>query len=229
MNCFDNRPYSLQNENGVNVFVTLDHIYIFNNADAIGNVKPGSYICVGDQYYIVLGHGADTTALLAYSGSCVLPTKRETCDDAILNPVNYLLNTVNNSVAGVQFTRINIPREYIVPHTVKFSAENGDRPRQYQKRPVSLLTANLYRRYRQHLVDIDHDMWLVTPTSGFSFNTDDWDYFTEDEIVNENELCFVRADGRIGWAPLPKASKWIHPFLIVDSQYRQYEPYHVRR
>lgn len=225
MNCFSYDEYKLQSHNGANVFLTGDEIYTFQDADEVGTVPPGRIIGVGDQQYVVLEHGSETTALWGYMGSSIVseltsqrPPDDEGFKQIICQPLNYLLNILNRST----YTRINIPSEYIIPHTVKYIAENGERPKRFPQQNISLLTIDLYKRYRQILPRVNHDWWLMTPTCGISF-TKEALTASMDTLLKFNELCFVRTDERIGWAPPVKASYYMHPFLVIKSNYKHYE------
>lgn len=190
-----NVPY-VMHEDGVWYFVTHYNIYVCKDSAPLGEVAPGMDIFIGDEQYTVLGHGQDTTALL-YSGRyTVFCTPHIRRNDVVLD-----------ALAEAENCHIFIPKDMLVPHTVKLMAANGDRPKENVKCNISLLTMDLYRRYRPYLADKELDeFWLATPTS----------YAHEN-----NELCFVREDGRVGWCPYPHGY-FIRPFVIVDSAYTGY-------
>lgn len=190
------KPYTMH-EDGVWYFVAYSTIYACKDSEPLGKVAPGTDIFIGDEQYTVLGHGQDTTALL-YSGHLTLfRTSHERWDDIVLDVL-----------AEAENCYTFIPKDMLVPHTVKLMAANGDRPKKNVKCNISLLTMDLYRRYRPYLANRKLDeFWLATPTSYTHKN---------------DELCFVREDGRIGWCPYPH-SYMIRPFFIVDSAYTGYD------
>lgn len=189
------KPY-VMHEDGVWYFATHYNVYVCKDSTPIGNVTPGMDIIVGNEQYVVLGHGQDTTALL-YSG------RRPVC----IGHHEYKDDIVLDVLTLAEDYGTFIPKDMLVPHTVKLMAANGDRPKKNIKCDISLLTMDLYRRYRPYLVDRElGEFWLATPTSYTHKN---------------NELCFVREDGRVGWCPYPH-SYLIRPFVIVDSAYTGY-------
>lgn len=179
-------------------FVGHNFIYVCKDSKPIGEVTPGTEIRVGGAQYVVLGHGKDTTALL-YSVARSEFYRNDHVDND---------NAVLDILTWAEDIGTSIPKDMLVPHTVKLQAANGDRPKLNVKRNISLLTLDLYRRYRPYLANRElGEFWLATPTS-YTHKT--------------NELCFVREDGRIGWCPYPH-SYIIRPFLIVDSAYTGYD------
>lgn len=223
---------SLYTSGNMNVFRPSgeNYLHVFPDEQPIGNMKPGVRIFIGEQRYIVLGHGADTTALLLCN---VLPyrsddvasyaylSKEDKDTDFMYSPVQYLLNILNCS----ERFHINIPSKYIVKHKVKYYALNGERPSRYEKRNVSLLTVDLYQRYRDVIPRSAHSYWLITPTCAAGFDSKSYGIDTPEKASIYCEMCAVRSDGRIGWCALSngKCDVYLHPYLIVDSQYRQYE------
>lgn len=185
-------------------------LYTWDPSAAIGTVKPGNKIFIGWQKWLVVGHGADTTALVFDGDSKTYRIRPENVEFARTHPAQYLL-AMCNEIHGIN---IAIPVSARVEHTVKTVAVNGDRPERNSKQTISLLTLDLYRRYREYLTEPWGCWWLATPAQ---YNVDP---------DNDGELCMVRPDGLVGWAPYANYDGGqiynIRPFVIVDSAYTGY-------
>ena len=162
----------------------------------LGSVKSGETVKLGDREFIVLGHGAETTAVIAKkfaksmkfgdTGDYKWSAIRKYCNCEFYNE---LVKTVG--------------KENIVKHTVNLMADDGTGKGKTVKDNVSVLTTDLYRRYREFLLAYGDWWWTAT-----SVNYTDSDY--------ARYVCFVRYDGILGWHDCD-CSIGVRPFCILNS------------
>lgn len=121
-------------------------------------LKPGSIVKLGEREYIVLGHGTDTTAVITkdfvkkmefgennnYQTSKV----REYCNTTFYNELVKAVGAKN-----------------IFKHKVRLMADDGTNKGVICCDNVSILTTELYRRYRQYLPAYGDWWWTATPAS----------------------------------------------------------------
>lgn len=162
----------------------------------IGSVKPGSVVKLGDREYIVLGHSAETTAIIAKdfvkkmrfgdTGDYVTSDVRKFCNGEFLNELAAAVGVDN-----------------IVEHTVNLVADDGTGKGKTCKDKVSILTTENYRRYREFLKAYGEWWWTATRVT-----YDDKDY--------ARCVCCVDSNGVLGWNDCDYCDG-VRPFCILNS------------
>ena len=162
----------------------------------LGSIKPGSTVKLGDREYIVLGHGTDTTAVIAKdftksmrfgsTGDYTKSDVRRYCNGEFLNE---LANAVG--------------MDNIVEHTVNLIAEDGTGKGKTCKDKVSILTADNYRRYREFLKPYGDWWWAATRVT----------YDNEDYA---RCVCYVDSDGVLNWN-VCYYCRGVRPFCVLKS------------
>lgn len=167
-----------------------------DNKVTLGSVKPGSIVKLGNREYIVLGHGAETTAIIAKdfvkemrfgdTGDYVTSDVREFCNGEFLNELAAAVGMDN-----------------IVEHNVNLVADDGTGKGKTCKDKVSILTTENYRRYREFLKTYGEWWWTATRVT-----YDDEDY--------ARDVCAVVSGGVLGWDGCGWSSG-VRPFCILNS------------
>ena len=162
----------------------------------LGRLKPGSIVKLGEREYIVLGHGTDTTAVITkdfvkkmefgennnYQTSKV----REYCNTTFYNELVKAVGAKN-----------------IFKHKVRLMADDGTNKGVICCDNVSILTTELYRRYRQYLPAYGNWWWTATPVSS---------------TINDYArcVCYVDSDGMLRWNVCDYC-RGVRPFCILNS------------
>ena len=162
----------------------------------LGRLKPGSIVKLGEREYIVLGHGTDTTAVITkdfvkkmefgennnYQTSKV----REYCNTTFYNELVKAVGAKN-----------------IFKHKVRLMADDGTNKGVICCDNVSILTTELYRRYRQYLPAYGNWWWTATPVSS---------------TINDyaRYVCCVGSRGVLGW-DVCDCCYGVRPFCILNS------------
>ena len=165
-----------------------------DDSDALGRVICGSDIEIGDRSYIVLEHRNDgTTAVI---------TKDFWKDMEFGDSGNYAESAVRNALNKEFLSEVSsaVGVESIIEHEVDLLAEDGTNEGSSCRDKVSLLTVDLYRRYRKLLPAYGSWWWTATP------------YSTE----FPRYVCCVNGGGALFWVDCDY-SGGVRPFLILDS------------
>ena len=159
----------------------------------LGDVKPGTTVKIGGREYIVLDHSKDTTAVI---------TKDFWKDMEFGDSGNYAESAVRNALNNEFLSEVSsaVGVESIIEHEVDLLAEDGTNEGSSCRDKVSLLTVDLYRRYRKFLPAYGSWWWTATP------------YSTE----FPRGVCYVSGDGALSWHGC-SCSGGVRPFLILDS------------
>ena len=159
----------------------------------LGDVKPGATVKIGGREYIVLDHSKDTTAVITKDPwrSMEFGDSGNYAESAVRNALNKEFLSEVSSAVGV---------ESIIEHEVDLLAEDGTNEGSSCRDKVSLLTVDLYRRYRKFLPAYGSWWWTATP------------YSTEFPC----DVCCVDGDGALYW-DYCSYSSGVRPFLILDS------------
>ena len=162
----------------------------------LGSVKPGDTVTIGEREYIVLGHGKETTAIIAKN-----PTKSMTFG----KDGNYINSDVRKYCIGEFYDEIcdAVGKHNIIPHTVSLVSDDGSNKGATVKDNVSILTCDLYRRYRECLPAIGSSCWTATRVT-----TLDKDY--------ARFVCVVRSSGVLRWYDCG-FSNGVRPYCILNS------------
>lgn len=169
------------------------------NKKKLGNMKPGSVVKLGEREYIVLGHGAETTAVIA---------KEFATEMAFGSNNDYRKSDVRSYCNGEFYKELvkAVGAENIVQHTVKLTADDGTNNGIVCKDNVSILTTELYRRYREYLPAYGAYgdwWWTATPV-----NSDNSDYARRVRCVDSN--------GILNWSGCGYCYG-VRPFCILNS------------
>lgn len=175
-------------------------IHIIIQADErrkLGSVKCGETVKSGNREFIVLGHGTDTTAVIAKDS-----VKSMACDgngDYRKSSARKYLNDefYKEMVAAVG-------AENIIQHTVDLTADDGTGKGITCQDNISLITTNNYRRYREYLPKRGESWWTATRA-------------TYDESTGyTRNVCFVRSRGILVWGGCDYG-RGVCPFCILNS------------
>lgn len=162
----------------------------------LGRLKPGSIVKLGEREYIVLGHSTDTTAVITkdfvkkmefgennnYQTSKV----REYCNTTFYNELVKAVGAKN-----------------IFKHKVRLMADDGTNKGVICCDNVSILTTELYRRYRQYLPAYGNWWWTATPVSS-----------TIRDVARS--VCCVHSSGMICYSGCV-CCRGVRPFCILNS------------
>ena len=166
-----------------------------DDSDALGRVICGSAIEIGDRSYIVLEHRNDgTTAVITKDFWKDMEFDNDSGDYAESAVRNALNTEFYNEVSS------EIGEENIITHEVDTTQYRNDGIHSSCRDKVSLLTVDLYRRYRKFLPAYGSWWWTATP------------YSTE----FPRGVCSVDDDGTLSWDGC-NYSRGVRPFLILDS------------
>lgn len=162
----------------------------------LGDAKPGKVVKIGEREYIVLGHGAETTAVVTkdivknmefgktgdYSKSYV----REFCNETFYKELAKAVGKNN-----------------IVPHRVNLTCDDGTNKGAACKDNVSIITAENYRRYREYLPALGKLYWTATGVTTLDKN-------------HAHYVCYVRSLGFLDWNGCDHTCG-VRPFCILNS------------
>ena len=135
----------------------------------LSDIPTGEKFKIGEHEFIVLEHSGDTTAVIReellvknkvfgennnYDGSRV-----DECCNAFADEISAVVGAEN-----------------LVVYTVDLTSDDGLKDYGTIRRQVSLLTADLYRRYVEILdrYKVDELWWLATPLSTSTHRNDSW-------------------------------------------------------
>ena len=165
-----------------------------NDSAVLGSVECGSAILIGDRGYIVLEQTGDTTAVITKDF-----WKRMEFDN---DSGDYAESAVRNALNTEFYNEVSseIGEENIITHEVDTTQYRNDGIHSSCRDKVSLLTVDLYRRYRKFLPAYGSWWWTATP------------YSTEFPC----DVCCVDGDGALYW-DYCSYSSGVRPFLILDS------------
>lgn len=162
----------------------------------LGSVKSGSTVKLGKREYIVLGHSYDNTAVI---------TKDVVKSVVFGRDGDYSKSNVR-AYCNDEFYRElckAVGAENIVPHTVALMSDDGSNKGATVKDNVSILTNDLYRRYREFLPAIGATCWTATRVT-----TSDEDY--------ARAISIVGCSGILGWS-YSGDSCGVRPYCVLKS------------
>ena len=164
-----------------------------NDSAVLGSVECGSAILIGDRGYIVLEQTGDTTAVITkdFWKRMELGNSGDYAEPAVRNALNTeFYNEVSSEIGD----------ENIITHEVDTTRYRNDGTHSSCRDKVSLLTVDLYRRYRKFLPAYGSWWWTATPYS----------------MEYPRCVCCVGDDGALLW-DVCNCSFGVRPFLILDS------------
>ena len=126
-----------------------------NDSAVLGSVECGSTILIGDRGYIVLEQTGDTTAVI---------TKDFWKDMEFGDSGDYAESAVRNALNTEFYNEVSseIGDENIITHEVDTTRYRNDGIHSSCRDKVSLLTVDLYRRYRKFLPAYGSWWWTAT-------------------------------------------------------------------
>lgn len=162
----------------------------------LGDFKPGETVKLGEREYIVLGHGEETTAIIA---------KKPTKSMAFGKDGDYTKSDVRTYCNGEFYNELckAVGKHNIIPHTVNLVSDDGSNKGATVKDNVSILTCDLYRRYREFIPTIDSAFWTATRVT----------------MLNKDYARYVRvvsSYGVLSWNG-SGYSFGVRPFCILNS------------
>lgn len=162
----------------------------------LGSVKPGDTVTIGEREYIVLGHENGITAIV---------TKEPTKTMAFGGDGNYAKSNVRTYCNGEFYEELcKVVGEYnVLPHTINLVSDDGSNKGASVTDNVSILTNDLYRRYRELLPAIGSSWWTATRVT-----TLDKDY--------SSGVCVASSNGILSWDDCG-CSHSVRPYCILNS------------
>ena len=162
----------------------------------LGSVKPGDTVTIGEREYIVLGQGEGTTAII---------TKNPAKSMAFGKDGDYTKSDVRAYCNSEFYNELckAVGKYNIIPHAVDLVADDGSNKGAGVTDNVSILTCDLYRRYREFLPAIGSSCWTATRVT-----TLDKDY--------ARYVCIVYSNGILFWYDCD-FSFGVRPFCILNS------------
>lgn len=162
----------------------------------LGSVKPGDTVTIGEREYIVLGHENGITAIVA---------KKPTKTMAFGGDGNYAKSDVRKYCRGEFYEELcnAVGKNNIIPHTVNLVSNDGSNKGASVTDFVSILTNDLYRRYREFIPAIGSSYWTATRVT-----TLDKDY--------ASDVCVTRSSGILSWSGCD-CSHGVRPFCYLNS------------
>ena len=162
----------------------------------LGSVKPGDTVTIGDREYIVLGHEKGITAIVA---------KKPTKFMAFGEEGNYAKSDVRAYCNGEFYKELcKAVGEYnVLPHTVNLVADDGSNKGAGVTDFVSILTCDLYRRYREFIPAIGFGCWTASRVT-----TLDKDY--------ARYVCYVNSCGVFRWNSC-NCCYGVRPYCVLNS------------
>ena len=135
----------------------------------LSDVAAGDVCKIGENEFVVLEHSGDTTAVILKG---LFSDKEKFGENN-----NYNNSNVDDLCAefGKRLSSI-VGEDNLIEHTVDLTANDGLKCYGSVKRKVSLLTADLYRRY-VYILDkykVEKWWWLATPWSTKLHEDEDW-------------------------------------------------------
>lgn len=162
----------------------------------LGSVKLGDTVTIDRREYIVLGHGEETTAIV---------TKTPITFMTFGSDGDYTNSNVRAYCNSAFYKKLckSVGKHSIIPHTVNLVSDDGSNKGATVKDNVSILTCDLYRRYREFLPAIGSSCWTATRVT-----TLDEDY--------ARYVCVVDSRGILHWR-VCDYSGGVRPFCILNS------------
>ena len=161
----------------------------------LGSVKPGETVTIGECEYIVLSHENGITAVV---------TKKPVKTMVFGEDSDYIKSDVCAYCNGEFYEELckAVGKHNIIPHTVNLVSDDGSNKGATVKDYISILTCDLYRRYREFLPAIGSACWTATRVATFKGYT--------------HVVCFVDFDGILSWYDCDFSSG-VRPFCYLNS------------
>ena len=163
----------------------------------LGSVAPGNIVTIGKRKYIVLGHEAETTALLDANRI----DERVFDDDG----GDYETSAVRKYLNDKYYKELcaAVGKDNVIKHKVNLEADDGTNKGAFCEDFVSLITTTNYRRYREHIPAAGYLWWTATRATMADKNY-------------SRDVCFVGSLGVLSWRGCVQRGG-IRPFCILNS------------
>ena len=190
--CFNGTKIPLTNEQVKEMQKSL-------KGTTLKDIPVGKTFKLGKYEFIVLEHSKDTTAVIMKNLLENSVKFGDNCDFKTSN-VKNILGDFADKISGI------IGADNLIEHTVDLTSNDGLKDYGKTKEKMSLLTADLYRRYVEILDKhkIDKWWWLATP------------YSTPKHGYSEYVLC-VAPSGIISDRNFYGGDCGVRPFCILNS------------
>jgi hypothetical protein len=178
---------------GNNLCITI----IPKSGKRLKDYKPGEIAKLSSREYIVLEHkDVFMTAVLDRN----VATEMEFGKNA-----NWVGSDVESYCEGEYYNELAkvVGKENIIPHTVNLMCDDGSNKNATTKNRISVLTPELYRKYREIIPLVDKTCW--TP-NGVTVLDDDY----------SRDVYVVHYDGVLCWRDCGCTSG-VRPFCILNS------------
>ena len=162
----------------------------------LGDYKSGETVKLGKREYIVLGHGAETTAVVTKDIAQIISFGKSW---------DYSKSYVRDYCNGDFYKELAevVGKENIVPHRVNLTCDDGSNKGVTCKDNVSILTAENYRRYREYLPALGKSSWTATGVTSLAKNY-------------ARVVCYVGSNGVLSWNSCGGV-RGVRPFCILNS------------
>lgn len=162
----------------------------------LSEFKPGETVTIGQREYIVLSQGKDTTAVIAkkFAKEMVFGSNGDWRESDVRK---YCNGEFYNELAAA------IGAENIIEHTVNLMGDDGTGKGIACKDKVSILTTELYRRYREYLPAYGDWWWTATR-------------LTWEEPDYARGVRYVNSCGFLSWFGC-SYDYGVRPFCVLNS------------
>lgn len=164
---------------------------------ALGSVAPGNVVTIGKRKYIVLGHAAETTALLDADKIDERAFDDDDGDYETSDVRKYLNDKYYKELCAA------VGKDNVIKHKVNLEADDGTNKGAFCEDFVSLITTTNYRRYREHISAAGYPWWTATRVTMADKNY-------------SRGVCCVRSRGVLGWFGCVYRYG-VRPFCILNS------------
>lgn len=164
---------------------------------ALGSVAPGNVVTIGKRKYIVLGHAAETTALLDADKIDERAFDDDDGDYETSDVRKYLNDKYYKELCAA------VGKDNVIKHKVNLEADDGTNKGAFCEDFVSLITTTNYRRYREHISAAGYPWWTATRVTMADKNY-------------SRGVCCVYSYGVLGWGGCG-GRVGVRPFCILNS------------
>ena len=164
-------------------------------------VAVGDVVKVGDHAFVVLEHRDEGTALILKELLCESEVFSDSNNNYAGSRVEEICNDFADTLAGI------VGAENVILHDVDLTSDDGLKDYGIIKRRVSLLTADMYRKFVEFLDAYKPDTWwwLATPYSTARHEHTSW-------------IKCVSPAGRIYFDGRNLSGRGVRPFCILNSE-----------
>lgn len=162
-------------------------------------IRCGNIMKIAGRDYIVLDINTGDVSLLAKDPAC----RMEFGGDG-----DYAMSKVRNYLNGDFYRELaaSVGEENIVEHTVRLIADDGTGKGIVVNDKISLLTTDMYRRYREYIPALGTSWWTATRVT----HNNDTGY--------ARHVCCVSSGGILNWNVCDFGND-VRPFCILKSSF----------